>query len=132
MATNNNKLSLWEVDNNRANLDRVIAALAATRNNFQHFQYSLVERKLIEGLDINLEKTIGQTPDEIVNQYHYDLIEMSGSKLISLAMMMLSNATRTEMLKNEVEKQIFIAVNEGRFNNMKLVNEKIRKKVLET
>jgi hypothetical protein len=127
LATKNNTLSLYEVEDDRANLTRIIAAMAATRNDFQHFQYSLVDRNLIEELNIKLVKIPGDTPDDIVNNYHYDLIEISGSKLISLAKKMLSNAERAEMLKSKVIQQIHNSYNGGLFSRMNRVSDKIRK-----
>ena len=116
LATKGNTLSLYELEDGQANLNRIIAALAATRGNVQHFEYTLIERSDIESLGIKIKKTKGMTADEGVNDCHYDLFELSGYQIVSLAKMIFLKGARTQMLKDDVRKEIIESVRQGYLN----------------
>jgi len=113
LATKGNTLSLYELEDDQTNLNRVIAAIAATKDNVPHFQYTLIDRYEIESLGIKIKKTKGGTADSVVNDCHYDLIELSGYQIVSLAKMLLLKGTRTQMLKDNVKKEIIESVRQG-------------------
>ena len=84
----NNKLSIWKIEDDGSNLDRVLTALAANKGktNIENIDYVLLTEELIEGLGIKIEKSKGGTLDDVANsEWHYDLTELSTSRIVSIA-----------------------------------------------
>jgi hypothetical protein len=82
--TSDNCLSVWLVDDQRKGLDRLLAALAATRDKVGKLDYVLFAQKHLETAGIESCQTSGKTPDEHVNQQHRDLTRLSAAKLLAL------------------------------------------------
>ncbi|MCY3831987.1 MAG: hypothetical protein OXG85_03150 [Chloroflexi bacterium] len=77
-------LSVYKVDSDKQNLDRVISAYACTRNSLNDIDYVLVPLKIIfEQFDT--ASTLGATADDEVNKLHLDIEHLSVSKLLLLA-----------------------------------------------
>jgi hypothetical protein len=81
-----NELSVWYVEPDQSNLDRVLTALAANRDFADKIDYAIFEEAVVGNCGITIRQTPGQLPDEHANrEWHRDLIELSGRKLVSLA-----------------------------------------------
>jgi hypothetical protein len=86
LGTTNGALSVWEVDDQRANLDRILSALAASRESLQHMDYLLVEQDLVLELDISVEVNSGDSVDADANEnWHRDLTRLTARGLADLA-----------------------------------------------
>ena len=86
LEPDNNTLSVWYIEDDRSNLERVAVALASTRDTFSNFDYALVDEQLLSALNIKVVQTDGITPDQEANtQWHRDLVELSDADLIALA-----------------------------------------------
>jgi len=55
LRINEGALSVWHIEDDESNLDLVIAALVATRQNFDKFEYGLFDQEIVTGFD-GLEK----------------------------------------------------------------------------
>lgn len=64
LKTNDNRLSVWSIDDQKLNLDRVIAAVAVTRDHIEKLDYALFQDDTLSALSIQIEPTKGTTPDE--------------------------------------------------------------------
>ena len=81
-----NQLSVWYIEPSQSNLDRVLTALAANRDHVEKIDYAIFEDEVVGKCGITLRQTAGQSPDEYASrEWHRDLIELSGRKLVSLA-----------------------------------------------
>ncbi len=77
-------LSVWLVDDDLKNCDRIVAAMAANRTSLQALDYALVAAGTIQG--INLAKTDGETPDRFANtHWHRDILKPTRDQLYELA-----------------------------------------------
>lgn len=85
LQRHDNRLSVYLVDDDRSNTNRIIAALAATRQSPDDVEYFLLDVNELEALDIHWEVTQGKTADEVVNSVHRDLVVPEDSKLEELA-----------------------------------------------
>ncbi|MBI5747051.1 MAG: hypothetical protein HZA13_08620 [Nitrospirae bacterium] len=106
LKTSQNILSVYCIDDERSNLDRVVAAIAATRDRFDILDYILFDQRILSEIDVKIEKTIGKTPDEQVNNCHLQLVELSGFKLVNLAKVILNKGETDRVLKKYVAKLI--------------------------
>lgn len=84
----NNRLSIWKMEDDDSNLDRVLAALAVNngKSSIENVDYVLLAQESVEGLGTKMEKSPGGTLDKFANnEWHYDLAELSVSKIVVIA-----------------------------------------------
>ncbi len=133
LQTNDNILSLWEVDNEQQNLGRIIAALASNCDNISAFDYILIEKSQLEESGIQINKNIeeAKTLDlELNNQCHYHAIRLSASKIATVANIM-KKGYMDRYPVNRVTELIKQSINNNLIDYHKLsqsVQEKITKK----
>lgn len=66
-------------------LNRVVAALALTRDQLGHMDLALISDGVLEDCGIRHACIESTTPDKEVNRWHLDLVELSMQKLTVLA-----------------------------------------------
>ena len=112
LRTKGNQLSVWLIDDDRSNLDRVIAALAAGRDRVEKLDYAVIDRRVLDSLGIRAIKADGQSPDGGANQrWHQDLTLLSGSQLVALAVRMRDGLSRRP--KRKVRNLIVESIRSG-------------------
>ena len=84
LRTQDNALSVFRVDES-AGIGRIIAALAATRENLSHLDYVVFDDAPLEPIGVNMVQRDGKTPDNEVNDIHYDVVNLTVLKLVQLA-----------------------------------------------
>lgn len=85
LQTKSNELSIWLIDDEKSNLERVASALAAGREAIANLDYALLDFKYFRKLKIKYKSSRGGTLDNHINEYHIDMLELSGRKLVRLA-----------------------------------------------
>lgn len=86
LLTDEDTLSFWEVDSAYENLNRIVAALAAKRDDFQAFDYLLLEDERVRQLGIEIVPTPGDCADtEAGMSWHRDLVKLSATRVAALA-----------------------------------------------
>jgi hypothetical protein len=86
LKTDENVLSVWHIEDDRSNLDQVLTCLASNNDSISHIDYALIDLNAVIALGINVVVHPGKTPYTVGNLWHRDLVELTGSKLIGLAM----------------------------------------------
>jgi hypothetical protein len=129
LLTSSNQLSVWHIEDNRSNLERTIAALAANVTDISNFDYALFDQQLVYEIGIKVESTKGASPDEEVNSWHCDLIEVSASKLIELAKAIQTKAEIRRIQVQDIIQLVAEGISSGRIDRtkMKLKSEAIEK-----
>jgi len=121
LKTEDNKLSVWHVEDDRSNLERVVAAFAASRECISNFDYALVDEATLLKLNVKMETTPGLTPDDEVNgRWHRDLCEMTADKLLALAMAIAAKGERKRLGEKEVRGLIRQAIEKKRIDQTRL------------
>ncbi len=111
----NNELSVWHVESNGSNLDRVLTALAANRDFIDKIDYAVLDEKVVADWDIKLRKTPGISPDDYASkEWHRDLTELTGLKLLGLATEIVDLIKRKQPAM--VKALLATAAEEGRIN----------------
>jgi hypothetical protein len=86
LSTTGNVLSVWEIHDDRTNLNRVVGAMAVTGDGIVNFDYALLDWRTVEESGFQIEKCDGDTPDVLANtSWHYDIVRLSGMELVRLA-----------------------------------------------
>jgi hypothetical protein len=84
--TQNNTLSVYALDEARANVARVLAAIASgSQDGLIDTDCLIFDSAIVDGLGIKRQKTPGATPDGGANDWHWDLAELTGTQIVSLA-----------------------------------------------
>ena len=95
LNTSDNEMSVWIVDDAKSNLERTIAAVAATRGQLDKYDYLLFDERILLDSGIRIGDAIGTTQDAEINQQHRDLQEISGSRLLALVAAILQSEFET-------------------------------------
>jgi hypothetical protein len=128
IRTMDNTLSVWQIDSNSDNLGRVVSALASMLDRVQEFDFVLLEPELLEKQGFQLIQSNGITPDMSVNvTWHYDIIELSVSKLYKFAQI-INSQEHNRYSKNTVEQLIRNSCNSGNLDLGK-INPKLKVKL---
>ena len=121
LKTEDNKLSVWTVFNDASNLQRIVAALAANRENLSRFEYALVDEHAVAVGGFTVVPSPGNTPDAEANKlWHNDVVDLSGNRLVDLAVIMSQHMSRNRYEKDEVVDLIALGIADQRFPRSKL------------
>lgn len=117
LRTEDNALSVWLVEDDRSNLDRVVAALASACDKLQNLDYILFESTILPEIGINIEKSDGITPDEEANHsWHRNLIELSAQDLTTLASELVRTIHPQRLYKRDLVRPLWESVSSGYIN----------------
>jgi hypothetical protein len=120
LNTSENRLSVYRVDEDLANIERIARALALNGQHLDSVGYVLFDASLLGTASIGLDHTDGATQDSVVNKYHSDLTNLTGNKLVALTRLILLEGESDTILK----KRIVELVKEGL--SSKELPEKVR------
>ena len=124
LITQENALSLWQIEDDRGDLDRVVAAMAATCDDISHFDYAIFDKAIPTYIGIDLEYALGETPDAAANAtWHYNLLRLSGSKIVELARLILRDGERDRINRKRVKALLAQAVAAG---NLEIASLKVK------
>jgi len=123
-----NRLSVWSIEDDKSNLERIIGALAARRENIENLDYVLIESSSLSEPDIAIEKTNGETPDEDANtRYHFDGIQLAISKILNIANLIKLSPEKERVQSFDVKKYLLKSFERGYFNQGRLKAELLGK-----
>ena len=120
-TSDKNKLSVWYIEDDKSNLERVATAYAASRNYPAPLEFAIFDLELPFNLEIDLTTTIGGTKDEYVNKsWHRDLVELTALRLVDLAVELANGAERERIPEKIILRWISKAVDSGQIEKSKL------------
>ena len=85
LMTSQNRLSVFVLDEPDDQTERVVAALAVTRDSLAHLDLAVAPEHVLVQCDIRRDRVQGQTPDSGVNGWYEDLVELTVAKIARLA-----------------------------------------------
>lgn len=110
LPLNNNRLSVFVVNDDKSNLERIVAALATTNTRSPgDAEFFLLDVKEIDSLGITLEEANANTADKTVNCAHRNLVISGNDQLEKLAQALVSKGEADIIL----EKKIIWLICEG-------------------
>lgn len=113
-ASATNKLSVWVIEDDGSNLDRILAAIASTRPRIDQLDARIVEAGDVSALGVKSESSPGQTKDREANRrWHLNLVELTYQQLGALVRLLASRATPLERDDREVTELIVASVKAG-------------------
>lgn len=112
LQTTENLLSVWEVQEDRSNLIRVVRAVAIGGHRIDHTGYILFDSVHLDAAGIGLQKNEGRSDDKAANGWHRDLV-LSGKKLLALAKLLLQHGETGTITKPELLEAVEDGVRSG-------------------
>ena len=106
LATSQNRLSVWEVAEDRSNVERIVRAVAIGREKIASMGYVLFDSELLPSAGIRTEAKSGSTADVAANAWHRDLVELSGGKLVMLTRMILQSGESGTVLEKRLRELV--------------------------
>ncbi len=119
LNTKENALSVWELPDDRSNLEDVVTAIAAKRH-IREIDVALIEESLISGLGIEILETEGKTPLLEVRPMHRNLAELEAQDLVRIADVMRKTLVIEQFSVDQVENLIVGTIQSGRLRSSDL------------
>jgi uncharacterized protein (DUF2267 family) len=85
-----------------------------------NLDYALFDQQIVTEINIKFINTRGDSPDEQVNSWHRDLIELSASKLIELAKAIQTQAEIKRIQVQDVIQLVAEGISSGRIDRIKV------------
>lgn len=127
LATNNNSLSIYVVDGHPEQIDRLVAALALTRDYLNVIDLATAPEEILDACMIGTRSQIqGTTPDQVVNNWHVDLIELSVTNVANLAKSIKSQGEICRVQRNDVLQAIRNSLTQ-QWIDVTRINDKLRR-----
>lgn len=85
LITEESSLSVYVLKDPDAQMERVVAALALTRDSLKNIDWAIVPETVLDLCEIQRDYVEGGTPDPDVNQWHCNLVKLTLAKIARLA-----------------------------------------------
>ena len=115
LGTSDNQLSLFRVES-KEEAKRVCTALAANRASLSNLDFALVEEAIVRHAGIEMEQQIGQTPDDVVNSWHYNFVELTTDKLCLLSRLIAMGKQFERIMKKDIAGYVEEGCRSGMLN----------------
>lgn len=103
LKTEDNKLSVWYVNDDKSNLDDVLTAIAVNSDNPTSVDFTLVELAHLEQIGLGTINTnIGETPYQDANHWHRDLLELTAQMCLEIAVLIANPGKRHRYCRSDV------------------------------
>ena len=111
LETHSNTLSIYVLADPDEQLDRVVAALALTRNHLGEFDLAVAPEPILTECGLTIEDKQGDTPDLEVNHWHRDISQLTLGKVAQLAASIRVRGSIVRYQEKQVENAIRTSVN---------------------
>ena len=114
-------LSVFLINDGRSDPERVAAAMVTKQASLSNVDYVLAELGDLQNIGFEFEEAEGETADGLVNSWHRNIIELSGSKVLALASTLwISHLQIGRVSEKKVWKRIVEGVSTGEIDRSKL------------
>jgi hypothetical protein len=120
LRTKSNELSVFHIDQDTSNLNRVVAALAISFDDPSNFDFALLNEETMSEMGIKWKRSPGALSDKEVNNWHSDLYELSDSRLLELARTIKTKAIIERRDYAEVLNIVATSLGDGHIDRSKI------------
>ena len=111
LQTRDNRLSVFRVDNDN-DIQRVVIALAATRDHVANLDYAIFDDDELVAQGIDITQTVGETPDQTANILHHDIQNLTVLQIELLART-IALADHTRIHRRDIQTMLRDALQSG-------------------
>jgi len=113
-ATVDNKISLWLIEDDKNNLERVLGAIGSNRSSVQEIDYLLIDSGVFKPIAERLLNSPSNTPDHEANElWHYDAVQLTGKEICHLGRMIFGNYQPVRVKPREVSRILNESIDQG-------------------
>ena len=127
LRTEENKLSVYVLEKPEVQMDRVVAALALTRDSVAHLDLAIVPEEVLDICEIERVRVKANTSDFLVNEWHLDLVELTVYKIANFASSIKNKGEIQRFYQSSVE----MAIQQSLATDF-IVVEKINEKMIQS
>jgi hypothetical protein len=131
LATHEGRLSVFLIESDKSNVDRVAAAMALTRDKLAHYDYILVDIDALVDAGFVLDYKPGTTPDSEVNEWHIDISQLSDRKVLHLLHIVWDIREYERLYLKDLEKLVVAGAAKGQYTKKRIASEKIKSRIEE-
>jgi hypothetical protein len=106
LKTKNNTLSVYFINDDKADLTRCVSAYASARDKIVEIHCVIFDVRIVQELKIEIHQSEGNLSDEYVNKIHRNLIQLSSQKLVNLAIRIINENETYEFTRDQVYRLI--------------------------
>ena len=121
LGTTRGDLSTFAVDSNFGNVNRIVTAFACLRDKLAHIDYALIPMDQVEVLAA-IKATPARTADDKVNGMHLDIVRLTHSKLLKLALL-IDRSPKTRVPKGSVKELVKLGIENGNLKRDRISKE---------
>jgi hypothetical protein len=129
LKTSKNELSIFKVENDSSDIERVVSAFASRRDSFANVDFvyfdSIIFEEIIRQHGLKTNNNLGATPDKEVNKWHCNIVELTDRKVIELAKAMIYQGEKGRKDKKKIKRLI-----EDACSQKKLAEKEMNQKLL--
>lgn len=127
LRTQENELSVWHIEDDKSNLNRVLTALAACCEFVSNFDCLLFDHAVVTRLGLKMNQADGETPDNVANQsWHRDLVELSGKRMLDFAIEIFHGGETQRFPKKQVLELLKAAIAANEIDQSRLGQRVLR------
>lgn len=110
-------LSVWLIEDDESNLNRIVAVLAAGRKHLDKFDYAVVSDRALAEIGIRLEAKAEPCPDNDASaRWHHNMIRLTSADLQALVQVIHTQGQLKRLLKPQVQAILRTAVASGQLD----------------
>ena len=114
LVPKDNRLSVWQLTDDRSNLDRILAALASARDGLFNVDFAILDQRVLSDLSLPIEQVPGDSADEAANRtWHHDLVHLTVSRIADLSHAILERSERLRCQDKAVGRLVLNAIDAG-------------------
>jgi hypothetical protein len=125
-----NRLSFWYVENDKSNLPKVVAAIAAGRDGPDKLDYALFDQDLLTNTGVKIKQTAGDSyHKEADENWHRDVAELSAENVAEIANIIMEHGIKDRIFDRDVTRLVKQEVTSGAIDVYPL-KDRLKKKGL--
>lgn len=117
LTTKENLLSVWVVNEDGSNIERIVRAVGIGRQELAHIGYVVFDAASLADAGIEIIENSGESCDHEANAWHRDLA-LSGNKVVALAKTMFRHGEIDVVLKQRMEELVKEGLNNGQLPDL--------------
>ncbi|WP_139202990.1 hypothetical protein [Pseudoxanthomonas sp. GM95] len=120
MSPDEGRISFYKLSNNGPSAPEIAVALSASRKTLDDAEWCQIDHAAIQNIGLAIDPKAGETPSQIVNAEHVDLVGLKLTSLNDLIVACLKSNKKHRLGMWEVAVEIEDAINAGRIDRDKI------------
>lgn len=125
LNTNNNELSVYQVDQEKSNLEDIIVGIAVNRAFLKNIDYALLNKDNLDSEDYEIKESPAEIKYTKAIPHHRNICNLTAKKIVNLARVIYSKGEHSTVTKAKVKELINQALENGQLKDTD-INPKLK------